>query len=106
MRPPRADQQSDDGREGVPEMVPAGEETRIRSLAAMARALGRSEALFRLLEIAAEEAKVAMGAASVSVGRRVPGPVTLRTIVRGAGLGRNEVRWPGDEVCTIDEFDG
>ena len=38
-------------------MLPAGEETRIRSLAGMARALGRSEALFRLLEVAAEEAR-------------------------------------------------
>ena len=47
-------------------MLPSGEETRIRSLAVMARALGRSEALFRLLEIAAEEARVAMRAASIS----------------------------------------
>ena len=38
-------------------MLPAVQETRIRSLADMARALGRSEALFRLLEIAAEEAR-------------------------------------------------
>jgi diguanylate cyclase (GGDEF)-like protein len=87
-------------------MVPAGEETRIRSLAAMARALGRSEALFRLLEIAAEEAQVAMDAASVSVSRLVPGTLNVRTIVNVGDLGPNEVRWPEDETYTIDEFDG
>lgn len=87
-------------------MVPAGEETRIRSLAAMARALGRSEALFRLLEIAAEEAQVAMGAASVSVSRLVPGTLNVRTIVNVGDLGPNEVRWPEDETYTINEFDG
>ena len=54
-------------------MVPAVQEMRIRSLADMARALGRSEALFRLLEIAAEEARMAMDAASVSVSRLEPG---------------------------------
>ena len=60
-RPPDADESGDNDRQrGSREMVPSGEETRIRSLAAMARALGRSEALFRLLEIAAEEAQVAM----------------------------------------------
>lgn len=62
-------------------MVPAVQETRIRSLADMARALGRSEALYRLLEIAAEEARVALDAASVSVSRLEPGTMTVRTIV-------------------------
>ena len=53
--------------------MPAVQETRIRSLADMARALGRSEALFRLLEIAAEEARLSLDAASVSVSRLEPG---------------------------------
>jgi diguanylate cyclase (GGDEF)-like protein len=85
-------------------MVPPSEEARIRSLAAMARALGRSEALFRLLEIAAEEARTAMRAASVSVSRLVPGTLNVRTIVNVGDLGPREVRWPEDEVYTIDEF--
>jgi diguanylate cyclase (GGDEF)-like protein len=87
-------------------MVPASEETRIRSLAGMARALGRSEALFRLLEIAADEARTAMRAASVSVSRLVPGTLNVRTIVNVGDLGPDEVRWPEDEVYTIDEFAG
>src|SRR5689334_6532931 len=72
----------------------------------MARALGRSEALFRLLEIAAEEAKIAMGAASVSLSRLVPGTLNVRTIVNVGDLGPTEVRWPENEIYTIDEFAG
>ncbi len=87
-------------------MLPAGEETRIRSLAAMARALGRSEELFRLLEIAAEEARGAMVAATVSMSRLVPGTHTVRTIVNVGDLGPGEVRWPEDETYTIEQFAG
>jgi diguanylate cyclase (GGDEF)-like protein len=80
------------------------QETRIRSLAAMARALGRSEALFRLLEIAAEEAMIAVGAASVSVSRLEPGTSTVRTIVNVGILGPTEERWPDSEIYDMDDF--
>ena len=85
-------------------MLPAGEEMRIRSLAGMARALGRSEALFRLCELAAEETRGAIRAASVSVSRVEPGSMVVRTIVNVGDLGPNEVRWPEDETYTMDEF--
>jgi diguanylate cyclase (GGDEF)-like protein len=85
-------------------VLPADEAMRIRSLAVMARALGRSEALFRLLEIAAEEACRALAASSVSVSRLEPGTLTVRTIVNVGDLGPNEDRWPEDEVYTMDEF--
>lgn len=85
-------------------MVPAVQETRIRSLADMARALGRSEALYRLLEIAAEEARVALDAASVSVSRLEPGTMTVRTIVNVGELGPTEERWPDHEVYAMEEF--
>ena len=85
-------------------MLPAGEEMRIRSLAGMARALGRSEALFRLCELAAEETRGAIRAASVSVSRVEPGSMVVRTIVNVGELGPNEVRWPEDETYTMDEF--
>jgi diguanylate cyclase (GGDEF)-like protein len=87
-------------------MPPAGEELRIRSLAALARALGRSAPLFRLLEVAAEEAREAMRAATVSISRLVPGTLTVRTIVNVGDLGPDEVRWPDDETYVIDEFAG
>ncbi len=85
-------------------MVAAAEEMRIRSLAATARALGRSEALFRLCEIAAEGTRVAIDAASVSVSRLEPGSVTVRTIVNVGDLGPKEVRWPEHETYTMEEF--
>ena len=50
-------------------MSPAGQELRIRILAGMAPARGRSEALSRLLETAAEEARSASHASGVSVSR-------------------------------------
>jgi diguanylate cyclase (GGDEF)-like protein len=70
----------------------------------MARALSRSEALFRLLEIAAEEACTALSAASVSVSRLEPGTLTVRTIVNVGDLGPHEQRWPEDETYAMDEF--
>jgi diguanylate cyclase (GGDEF)-like protein len=85
-------------------MIPTSEGLRIRSLAALARALGRSEAMARLLEIAAEEARSAMRASSVSVSRLVPGTLTVRTIVNVGRLGPDEVRWPENETYTVDEF--
>jgi diguanylate cyclase (GGDEF)-like protein len=87
-------------------MVPRSEVTRIRSLARMARALGRSSTLSGLLEVAAEEARNAMGAASVSVSRLEPGTHRVRTLVNVGELGPNEVRWPEDETYEMDEFAG
>jgi len=85
-------------------MLPADEQKRIRSLAAMARALGRSAPLFRHLEIAAEEARTAMGASSVSVSRLERGSLTVRTIVNVGDLGPDEQRWPEDETYALDKF--
>ena len=84
--------------------MPAVQETRIRSLADMARALGRSEELFRLLEIAAEEARLSLDAASVSVSRLEPGTMTVRTIINVGDLGPTEERWPDNEVYAMEEF--
>jgi len=86
-------------------MLPRSEATRVRSLARMARALGHSSALSGLLEVAAEEARNAMGAASVSVSRLEPGQ-RIRTLVNVGDLGPNEVRWPEDETYVMDEFAG
>ncbi len=82
----------------------APEETRIRSLAALARTLGRSQPLFRLLEAAAEGARTALDAASISVSRLEQGTLDVRTIVNVGDLGPHEVRWPEDELHTIEEF--
>src|SRR5919202_1321043 len=60
---------------------PADDEGRLRSLAAMARALGRPHRVEAILELAAEEALSALGAASVSVSRWEPGEGVLRTLI-------------------------
>jgi diguanylate cyclase (GGDEF)-like protein len=82
------------------------EGTRIRSLAAMARALGTSEALFAMLERAAEEIRRTIDAASVSVSRVEPGTMRVRTIVNVGDLGPREERWPLDEYYDLDEYVG
>lgn len=74
---------------------------RIHSLGAMARALGQGHALLRSLEIAAEEARDAIRAATVSVSRLDPGTGSLRTLLNVGDLGPDEVRWPEDEVYTL-----
>lgn len=79
-------------------------DARIHSLAAMARALGGSQRLLPMLEIAAEEALRALGAASVSVSRVEPGTGTLRTVINTGLLGPAEVRWPQDEVYQLSDF--
>ncbi|NUS53151.1 MAG: sensor domain-containing diguanylate cyclase [Nocardioidaceae bacterium] len=70
----------------------------------MARALGRSESLFRLLELATEEARLAIDAASVSVSRLVPGSLTVRTLINVGDLGPDEERWPEDETYEMTHF--
>lgn len=77
---------------------------RIRSLATMARALGRSARLDAMIEIAAEEALVALGAASLSVSRLEAGTGTVRTVINVGELGPDEVRLPQDEVYPLQEY--
>ncbi len=84
-------------------MARAGQELALTSLAAMANALGRSDTLPRSLEIAAEEARRVLHAASVSVSRFDPGTVTVRTVINVGDLGPTEARWPTDEVYTSRE---
>lgn len=76
-------------------------DVRIHSLGAMARALGQGGALYRLLEVAAEEARDAIRAATVSVSRLEPGTGNLRTLLNVGDLGPHEVRWPEDEIYTL-----
>ena len=85
-------------------MRPAGEESRVRSLAAMAHALGRSQSLSSLLEVAAEGARDALRASSVSVSRLEAASLTVRTIVNVGDLGPTEERWPADETYAVEGF--
>jgi len=85
-------------------VLPEDQQSRIRGLAAMARAVGQSGTLERTLELAAEQARVALRAASVSVSRLEPGSAVVRTIVNVGDLGPGEVRWPQDETYSMEEL--
>ena len=83
---------------------PDGDGSRIRSLAVMARALGRSARLEATIEIAAEEAVRALDAACVSVSRLEPGTGDVRTIINVGLLGPGEERWPVAEVYRLEDY--
>jgi diguanylate cyclase (GGDEF)-like protein len=83
--------------------VPSGD-TKIRSLAAVARALGLSVELNAMIEIAAEEALKALPAASLSISRLEQGTGAIRTLINVGKLGPNERRWPDNEVYRLEDF--
>jgi diguanylate cyclase (GGDEF)-like protein len=82
------------------------EQSRLRSLAAMARALNRPQPLARLVEVAAQEALRGLPAASVSVSRSEPDGLSVRTLLNVGELGPGELTWPDDEVYPMPEFAG
>jgi diguanylate cyclase (GGDEF)-like protein len=79
-------------------------ESRLRSLASMARARGRSERLETIVEMCAEEARHAIDAASVSISRLEAGTGLVRTVINVGDLGPSEERWPTDEVYSLQDF--
>jgi diguanylate cyclase (GGDEF)-like protein len=79
-------------------------EARIRSLAAVARALGLSVQLNAMIEIAAEEALKALPAASLSISRLEQGTGAIRTLINVGKLGPDERRWPDNEVYRLEDF--
>jgi diguanylate cyclase (GGDEF)-like protein len=81
--------------------VKSRDDARIRSLAVMARALGRSDSLLNLLEIAAEEARTALDASTASISRVEPGLMKIRTLLNVGQLGPDEERWPEDETYDL-----
>ena len=79
-------------------------ESRLRSLASMARALGRSERLETIVEMCAEEARRAIDAASVSISRLEAGTGLVRTLINVGDLGPTEERWPTTEIYSLQDF--
>jgi diguanylate cyclase (GGDEF)-like protein len=85
-------------------MAPLVDDPRLRGLALLARALGRSAELGVMLQLAADGALIAIDAASVSISRQEPGTGTVRTLINVGRLGPGESRWPEDEVYRVDDF--
>ncbi|WP_052666846.1 EAL domain-containing protein [Nitriliruptor alkaliphilus] len=77
---------------------------RLRSLTALTEAIGRSGSLEDVLEVTAEEARTALGAASVSISRLERDQACLRTLVNVGELAPQEQRRPTDEVYDLSDF--
>jgi diguanylate cyclase (GGDEF)-like protein len=80
------------------------EQSRLRSLASLARALNRAQALPGLLEIAADEALRTLPAASVSLSRADEHAHSVRTLLNVGDLAPGELRWPEHESYSMPEF--
>ena len=76
----------------------------LRSLATVARALSTSMVLQHLLETAALEARVALRAASVSIGRLEQERLVLRVLVNVGDLALTEERFPEDETYPLGKW--
>lgn len=69
----------------------------LRSLTTIAAAVGASRRFQDVLELAAEEARRALGAASLSISRWERDEEALRTLINVGELGVDEQRFPEDE---------
>jgi diguanylate cyclase (GGDEF)-like protein len=85
----------------APVRGPAGSER--EALLRVAAAAAGAHDLEEVLEVAAEEARAAIGAASLSVSRWEREDDVLRTIINVGDLGPDEERYPGAEIHRLDE---
>ncbi len=76
----------------------------LAALASLARAVAAADDLMQTLEMAAEEARAALGASAVSIARADFGSCTLRVLVNVGQLAQGEVRFPTDEEYPFDQF--
>lgn len=73
----------------------------LRSLADMVHILMRVHDFNDLLELAADHARRALGAATVSISLIEPDRDQIRTVINVGDLGPDEERWPEDEIYPI-----
>jgi diguanylate cyclase (GGDEF)-like protein len=79
-------------------------ERRFRSLTALTQAIACGGALDDVLEVTAEEARTALGAASLSISRLERDRACIRTVVNVGELAPWEERRPADEVYALADF--
>jgi diguanylate cyclase (GGDEF)-like protein len=89
---------------GPVERLPARVSDALSSLTAVAAAVSALSTFEELLEVTAEEARLATGAASLSISRMEPGGEYLRTLVNVGLLAPGEQRRPIDEVYRLSDF--
>jgi diguanylate cyclase (GGDEF)-like protein len=93
-----------DSRIAVAERLPTRVSDALSSLSAVAAAVSALSTFEELLEVTAEEARLAIGAASLSISRMEPGGDYLRTLVNVGLLSAGEQRRPIDEVYRLSDF--
>ncbi|HTN79345.1 MAG TPA: sensor domain-containing diguanylate cyclase [Acidimicrobiales bacterium] len=76
----------------------------LAALASLARAVAAADDLMQTLEMAAEEARAALGASAVSIARADFDRDTLRVLVNVGVLAGDEVRFPTDEEYPFADF--
>ncbi|WP_264039245.1 diguanylate cyclase domain-containing protein [Mycolicibacterium hodleri] len=74
----------------------------LRALLRISHAVLRANYFDEALEVIAEQAQVALGAASVSISRWEP-DTDVRTLINVGGLGPGEKRWPEAEIYDVSE---
>lgn len=78
--------------------------TRLRALIGLAQAIGSTGSLMEVLELTAEEARRALGCASLSVSRWERDLGILRTLINVGDLASWEERLPEDEVYQVRRY--
>ena len=97
----------DTGRHAVPEPDRAvfaedpGIESEILALITVATAVASASSVEEVLEVAANEARVAIGASSLSVDRWIRDKNILRTVINTGELGPGEERYPSNEIYAL-----
>jgi diguanylate cyclase (GGDEF)-like protein len=81
-------------------------EAQLRALIDVAAAAAGAHRLEEVLELAAERALEAVGAASLSIGRWHPEQGILRTLVNVGDLSPQEERFPEDETYSVEDYPG
>ena len=76
----------------------------LAALASLARAVAAADDLMQTLEMAAEEARAALGASAVSIAVPSSTDCSLKVLVNVGALAEGEVRFPTDEVYPFDQF--
>jgi diguanylate cyclase (GGDEF)-like protein len=79
-------------------------ESELRALIRVSAAVAAAHRLDDVLEIVAEESRVILGAASVSISRWEPAENRIRTLINVGELGKGEERWPAAELWSLEEF--
>jgi diguanylate cyclase (GGDEF)-like protein len=81
-------------------------EAQLRALIDVAAAAAGAHRLEDVLELAAERALAAVGAASLSISRWNAETGILRTLVNVGDLSPSEERFPADEVYSVEDYPG